>query len=75
MTSINSKMGLRPGGRRKVLNRLSGVACPDCQAVDVRPSLVRGIERWTCSRCGSGWEPSAEDVAAYNARVRERDRI
>lgn len=74
MTSINSKMGMKPAGKRKALNRLSGVACPTCHAPDVRPVGPK-VHRWFCVKCGEAWTPTAEEIAAYNNRVRERDRI
>jgi len=75
MTSINSKMGLRPAGKRTRLNALSGVPCPECKAVDVRPAVVHGVDRWTCAKCGHAWTPTPDDVTSYNGRVRDRDRI
>jgi transposase-like protein len=76
MTSINSKMGLRPAGKRARLNALSGVACPTCQAPDVRPVAARTPRaRWFCAKCGESWEPTFEEIRTYNGRVRERDRI
>jgi len=78
MTSINQKMGMKPAGRRKALNRLSGVNCPTCHAPDVRPTTTsgrEGVRRWFCAKCGETWTPTDADVAAYNARVRERDQL
>lgn len=75
MTSINRQMGLKPGGARRRMRSLSGVPCPTCRCVDVGSNVVHGTLRWTCHGCAHHWHPTAEEIAAYNARVRGRDRI
>lgn len=78
MTSINSKMGLRPAGKRAAMLRLSGVVCPTCAAPDVRRTASAGRDgqrRWFCAKCGETWTPTDADIADYNGRVRDRDRI
>jgi len=76
MTSINAKMGLRPPGKRRRLNALSGVKCPTCAAPDVRPVDARTPRaRWFCAKCGESWEPTHDEIRTYNDRVRDRDRL
>jgi transposase-like protein len=75
VTSINSKLGLRPAGKRTRLNALSGVQCPACRGYDVRPFTVHAVRRWLCAKCSHAWTPTTGEVDAYNDRVRERDRI
>jgi ribosomal protein L37AE/L43A len=75
VSSINSKLGIKPAGARARLNSLSGVACPQCPHTDTVSSLVHKRRLWTCGWCSHSWSPSAEEIAAYNNRVRERDRI
>jgi len=78
VTSINSKMGFKPAGKRARLKALSGVTCPTCKAPDVRPTTTtgrEGVRRWFCAKCGEAWTPTEAEIAAYNDRVRGRDRI
>jgi len=75
VTTINSKLGLKAAGARARMNSLSGVRCPNCPHVDVVSNRVSGRLVWMCGWCGNIWAPTASDVASYNARVRERDRI
>jgi len=75
MSRINEKLGLKAAGKRARLNSLSGVQCPACPHRDVTSNVVHRRLSWRCAWCGHGWEPTAEEIAAYNGRVRERDRI
>lgn len=75
MSSINSKMGIKPAGARARLNALSGVGCPNCPHRHVLSNVIHRRLTWACGVCGHVWEPSAADVEAYNGRVRERDRL
>jgi len=84
MSRINEKLGLGAAGHRKRLDSLSGVKCPNCPHRDVAGYVVRGAAGavssrsrhwWRCRACGHAWYPTFEEIATYNARVRERDRI
>lgn len=75
MSRINEKLGLKAAGHRARLDHLSGVQCPNCPHRDVCSNRVSGRLVWLCGWCGNVWTPSAADVAAYNAKVRGRDRI
>jgi ribosomal protein L37AE/L43A len=75
MSRINDKLGLGAAGHRKRLDALSGVKCPNCPHHDVISNTVSGRLVWLCGWCGNVWSPTAAEVAAYNVRVRERDRI
>lgn len=75
MSRINEKLGLKAAGARARLNSLSGVPCPECGGRHTISNKVHGQLRWCCGFCSHGWQPTAEEVVAYNQRVRERDRI
>lgn len=75
MSRINEKLGLGPAGARKRMDSLSGVQCPNCPHRDVSANWVNRRWLWLCGWCGNTWTPTAADITAYNARVRERDRI
>lgn len=75
MTRINQKLGLKPGGAPKHLQRLSGVQCRACPHMHVTSTVIHGALTWRCAACGESWTPTAADIDAYKARVRARDRI
>jgi len=75
MSSINEKLGFKPAGARARLNALSGVGCPRCPHHHVLSNVVHGRLLWTCGACAFAWTPTSDDLTAYNARVRDRDRI
>lgn len=75
MSRINEKLGIKAAGARKRMDSLSGVQCPNCPHRDVISSFTSGRLIWCCGWCGNVWTPSPADVAAYNARVWDRDRI
>lgn len=74
VTSINSKMGLRPAGKRSMMKlptsraeaaKLTAAQCPACQQRGAQISRVQGREGWyTCSWCAHSWDPDAEATHA-----------
>lgn len=75
MSRINQKLGLKAAGARARLNSLSGVRCPVCPHVDTISNVIHGRLRWMCGWCSHSWAPTADEIAAYNTRVRARDQI
>lgn len=76
MTSINSKLGLKPAGARARLNSLSGVKCAAaCGHTDTVSVIIHKRLTWCCGWCSHQWQPSPAEVVAYNARCRPHDRI
>lgn len=75
MSRINAKLGLKPAGARRRLLALSGVPCQVCPHHDTTSNVINRVLRWTCGWCGHAWTPTLEELATYNARVRQRDRI
>jgi hypothetical protein len=64
----------RPSNRAR-LRCLSGVQCADCGWYYVIRGEGKRAGWWTCGRCSKSWQPTAEEIAAYNGRVRQQDRI
>ena len=65
MTSINSKMGLKPAGKRNMMKLpkdkaravlLTAAKCPKCEARDARESRQREGHFW-CTHCYHVWLP------------------
>jgi hypothetical protein len=65
MTSINSKMGLKPAGQRSMMklptdrelrNRITAAQCPACQHTGQRPSKTKGAGWLYCPWCNHVWE-------------------
>lgn len=75
MSRINEKLGIKAGGARARLNALSGVPCQRCPHRDVISNVIHRRLTWMCGWCSHSWHPTTEEVEAYNARVRARDRI
>jgi hypothetical protein len=65
MTTINSKMGMKPAGKRSMMklptdrelrNRITSAICPECQRTGQRPSKTRGPGWLYCPGCNHIWE-------------------
>jgi len=65
MTSINSKMGLKPAGKRSMMKlptdraeavKITAAVCPECQRGGQRPSKTRGKGWAYCEHCNHIWE-------------------
>lgn len=65
MTTINSKMGMKPAGKRSMMklpedralrNRVTAAQCPSCGLYRANLSKVKGREGslW-CTGCGHTW--------------------
>ncbi len=64
MSRINEKLGLRPAGKRSMMqlpkNRaeaaaLTAAQCPRCQQRGVREATIHGQVTRFCSWCGASW--------------------
>jgi ribosomal protein L37AE/L43A len=63
VTTINSKMGLKPAGKRSMMNlpadralrnRVTSAVCPACQRTGARLSKLKA--GWlVCSWCNTSW--------------------
>jgi len=65
MTSINSKMGLKPAGKRSMMKlppdraeaaRITSAVCPACGRTGARPSKTKGKGWAYCPGCNHIWE-------------------
>jgi hypothetical protein len=65
MTTINSKMGLKPAGKRSMMKlptdraeaaKITAAKCPSCQRTGARPSKTKGAGWLWCSWCNTTWE-------------------
>jgi predicted RNA-binding Zn-ribbon protein involved in translation (DUF1610 family) len=65
VTSINSKMGLKPAGKRSMMklptdrelrNRITAAKCPACGRTGARPSKTKGKGWAYCPGCNHIWE-------------------
>lgn len=72
MTTINSKMGLKPRTRARAATHSSGLVtgavCPTCGCGHVVEHEVHGRALRLCGSCGDTWEPT-EDEARVIVRV------
>lgn len=64
MSRINEKMGLKPAGKRAMMNlpddpaeraSLTAAQCPKCRQRGVRQNKNHGIQQRFCSWCGHTW--------------------
>lgn len=63
---INQKLGLRPAGKRKMMNlpknrheasALTSAQCPGCTQRGVIENAVHGRRLRCCTWCGNTWTP------------------
>jgi DNA-directed RNA polymerase subunit RPC12/RpoP len=68
VTSINSKLGIKRAGKRRMMNlptdrdersRLTAAQCPECNERGARNSQMRK-GHYVCSWCGHKWLPVVE---------------
>jgi len=69
MSRINEKLGLKPAGKRRMMNLpkdraqaadLTAAQCPKCGQRGAIECLVHDRRRRFCTWCNHGWEPEEE---------------